>query len=252
VRLQHPRAFQIRFGGVKGVVYTAADSLLIHEGKRCEMLLRKSQMKFTTPESAECQLRVVSSTGEQHQCLFFDSALKAFEDSGADTGKIEEIFGKTYDELANGSSTGLGHLQQIFRISNDFDHSSADKRHHLLKLAVTLKHLSPAINPEDYPHSFLALYLTKLGQRVRDRDMFKIPIPGSYNVLGLTDDYGILDRMQVIVRAHGRTIDGKVLLYRDPIIHIGDIQIANALSEREIEAVMIRRVTELRLGFVQY
>jgi hypothetical protein len=40
--LQRSRAFQIRFGGVKGVVYAGAKSLLKHEGLELSMLLRDS------------------------------------------------------------------------------------------------------------------------------------------------------------------------------------------------------------------
>lgn len=234
---------------MKGVVYVAADSLLKRDGKQKQMILRKSQIKVVSPDDAALELRIVSSTHGAERSLFFDSALKAFEDSGADTKKIEEIFDRTYEELASASPSGIDHLQHIFRVRDDYDHKAANRRHHLLRLAIELKQQPLTISPEQYSESFLALYLTKLGERVRDTDMFKIPIPGSYNVLGLSDDYGILERTQVIVRAHGRTIHGTVLLYRDPIIHIGDIQIAKALTEEEITAAIKKRVTDLRRAF---
>jgi hypothetical protein len=215
-------------------VYAAADSLLKYKEKQYKMLLRKSQVKFTPPDSTKIELRVVSSTDEAHRSLFFESSLKALEDSGAETDGIEKIFDDAYDHLTNASSDSLEVLPQILRVSDGFGHDGVDTRHHLLKVAIQLNK-NFAIRPEDYPNSFLDLYLTKLGQLSRDRNMFRVPIPGSCSVLSLTDDNQILEPREVIVRAHGHTICGPILLYRDPIIHIRDIQEARAISEGEIK-----------------
>ncbi|KAH8749592.1 RNA-dependent RNA polymerase, partial [Hyaloscypha finlandica] len=61
-----------------------------------------------------------------------------------------------------------------------------------------------------------------------------IPIPGSYNALGLTDDSGVLKEKEVYIRAQERTISGEVLVYRDPILHIGDIQTITAITDRQL------------------
>ncbi|KAK3361011.1 RNA dependent RNA polymerase-domain-containing protein [Lasiosphaeria ovina] len=230
------RAFQIRFGGVKGVVYAGAKSLLTYQNMQCQMLLRESQLKFQVPGTGNLGLRIVSTSGESPQSLFFASALKAFEDSGADTARILDFYAEAYTNLTKLSSTGLNYLQQIFRIPQHDRDAGVEMRYIFLKLAVEFK--KHGILPEHYQKSFLAQYLTKLAAKSRDKDLFRIPIPDSFSVLGLTDDYQVLEPNEVFIRAGGTTIAGPVLLYRDPIIHIGDIQEARAVGDRELHRRM--------------
>lgn len=230
-RVQKARAFQIRFGGCKGVVYTGVASLFEGEYAGCRLLLRESQQKFITPNPDESQviLRVASTAGDCHQSLFMTSALKAFEDSKADVKQIRQIFRDTYNAIRDMSSPGLCHLQQIYRVSAEAS-TIATPPTAFLSLAARL--LQSKIHPSNYRSSFLRSYLVELAKRSHSNDMFKIPIPGSYCLLGLTDDYGMLERPDhVYVRADGKTITGWVLIYRDPVLHIGDIQWAEAIND---------------------
>ncbi|KAF4472950.1 RNA-dependent RNA polymerase [Fusarium albosuccineum] len=236
------RAFQIRFGGVKGVVYAGARSLLEHEGVPLALLMRKSQLKLRVPDPSRLDLRIVSTAGDGRQSLFLASALKAFEDSGANTEEIERIYEEAYTSLTTSSSNGVDLLQQIHTIPYSLKEDGMKGRLNFLKLAIRLK--KHGIHPSDYPHTFLADYLTRLAAKAREKDLFKIPIPGSFSLLGLTDDYKVLKPKEleqgvlmpeVFIRAHGETIEGPVLIYRDPIIHIGDIQEAEAIGENELK-----------------
>ncbi|KAI1855923.1 hypothetical protein JX265_012006 [Neoarthrinium moseri] len=225
---------KIRFGGAKGVVYSGAKSLLRlpdQDKSDLKMLLRKSQIKFNVPTVGEITLRVASTTETSHSSLFSGPAIQALADSGANQEIIEKVFDNTYKDLMSLSRKTLGILQEICRISDDERPTPA--RHVLLKLAIRLQHNN--ILPKDYKDSFLALYLQKLARKARDKDLFQIPIPGSFQLLGLTDDYGILQHNEVYIRAKGNTISGPVLIYRDPIIHIGDIQEANGLCDNQVE-----------------
>ncbi|KAF2820141.1 hypothetical protein CC86DRAFT_460118 [Ophiobolus disseminans] len=232
--IKNSRAFQIRFGGVKGVVYAGPESFLVHNSAQWKMLLRESQVKFTLPasQSDTLELRILSTAGDQHQSLFFDSALKAFEDSGADVAKIERIFTDSYNYLLTGRTESLEMLQQMFRVSDDDTELGMKARYCFLRLAIRLRDLR--VYPPDYPESFSTRYIIELSERARKKSMFNIPIPGSYCVLGLTDDYQVLHENEVFVQAQGSTIEGSVLIYRDPIIHIGDIQPASALSQDDV------------------
>ncbi|KAJ3531258.1 hypothetical protein NM208_g8957 [Fusarium decemcellulare] len=241
------RAFQIRFGGVKGVVYAGANSLLEHDGAPLSLLMRKSQLKLRVPDPSCLDLRIVSTAGDGRPSLFLASALKAFEDSGANTAEIERIYEEAYTSLKTASSNGVDLLQQIHTIPYSLKEDSMKGRLNFLKLAIRLK--KHGIHPSDYPHTFLADYLTRLAAKAREKDLFKIPIPGSFSLLGLTDDYRVLKPKEfksgvlmpeVFIRAHGETIEGPVLIYRDPIIHIGDIQEAEAIGENELK----RRLTK--------
>lgn len=253
---QKSQAFQIRFGGGKGVVYAVPESLLLFEGAPRQMLLRKSQIKFLVSDAREIDLRVVSTVRHCPQSLFMVSALKAFVDSGANsgtyTGAIEKIYDDAYDSIANLSPAGLEMLRQILRIFDDQMDRGTKARYGLFKLALQLK--EQGIIPEDYRNSFLALFISKLAERARDKDPFKIPIPGSYNVLGLTDDYQVLEPNEVYICAHKETIEGSVLIYRDPVLHIGDIQEATAvgrdLLKRRMEQSCVSDVQD-RMKFLE-
>ena len=202
------------------------------------MNLRKSQLKFAVPKDENLTLRIVSTTADanEHQALFFTAILKALEDFGADSTKLVNIYEKTYHELAAMSDTGLGYLQDICRVSSDEREAGMKTRHALLKLALRLR--IDLIRPPHYSQSFLAQYLTKLAEQSRDTDLFKIPIPGSYFAMGLTDDYKILQPNEVYIRARGKVRSGPVLIYRDPVLHIGDIRKATALTEADVSARM--------------
>lgn len=205
------------------------------------MLVRESQVKFVC-NNRQPQLRVVSTVGDGHESLFFDAALKAFEDMGANTGAIEEIFRKAYRHLTTNSVERLDILHQIFRLPDDERETGVKSRYILLKLATRLAKGPLKVKPGDYSNSFLHLYLARLAEKANWKDLFRIPIPGSCNVLGLTDDYQVLEKDEIFVRTRKQTMPhGLVFVYRDPIIHIGDIQTATAVDE-----VQLRERMELR------
>lgn len=84
--LQPSQAFQIRFGGVKGVVYSAPYSVFEPyqnpskitknmlpseiEKNTVKMLLRDSQIKFQPPDDNRLTLRIVSTNDDSHSCVF--------------------------------------------------------------------------------------------------------------------------------------------------------------------------------------
>ncbi|KAF1984057.1 hypothetical protein K402DRAFT_149128 [Aulographum hederae CBS 113979] len=204
-----------------------------------KMLLRDSQIKFQPPNENKLILRIVSTNDSSHACLFFCPLLKAIEDSdpsGTASTRIERMYQQSYNQLASVSLEGMELLREIFRVTDNNADVGGDTRSFLLKLAMRLK--GDSIYPEDYLDSFLSLYLASLAKSTRTTDPFTIPIPGSHHSLGLADDNGFLNEEEVYIRAEGRTISGRVLIYRFPIIHIGDIQEANALGDDVVEERM--------------
>lgn len=92
--------------------------------------------------------------------------------------------------------------------------------------------------------SFLERCLLSRAQTRLVYDPYKeVPIPGLYTVLGVTDDCQVHPKDHVYIRAKGTTVAGLVLIYRNPIIHIGDIQRAQAVSDDELKA----RIRDLKL-----
>lgn len=157
---------------------------------------------------------------------------------GANTGAIEQIFRETYKHLTTNSLERLGILHQIFRLPDDDRETGVKPRYMLLRLATRLAEYRRPIIPAEYTNSFLHLYLAQLAEKAFRKDVFSIPIPGSCNVLGLTDDYQILGKEEIFVRAQGQIMCGVVLVYRNPIIHIGDIQTANAVNKDRLRKRM--------------
>ncbi len=136
------------------------------------MLLRESQRKFRVPGyGGPSDLRVVSTSADGYSRLCFQSVLKAFESSNANTEENERTYEDTYNHLQRISSTDLDYLREIFRISNDERGGGLKARHLLLKLAIRLKEND--VFPEDYTGSFLMLYLAKLAERAWNTDLFK-------------------------------------------------------------------------------
>ncbi|XP_071723572.1 probable RNA-dependent RNA polymerase 5 [Rutidosis leptorrhynchoides] len=63
----------------------------------------------------------------------------------------------------------------------------------------------------------------------------KLPISDSFYLIGTTDPTGILNRDEVCVVLENGQISGKVLVYRNPGLHFGDIHVLNACYVKELE-----------------
>ncbi|KAI3781775.1 hypothetical protein L2E82_11799 [Cichorium intybus] len=63
----------------------------------------------------------------------------------------------------------------------------------------------------------------------------KIPINESFYLMGTTDPTGILNRDEVCIILENGQISGKVLVYRNPGLHFGDIHVLNARYVKQLE-----------------
>ncbi|KAL4572263.1 hypothetical protein LXL04_019033 [Taraxacum kok-saghyz] len=63
----------------------------------------------------------------------------------------------------------------------------------------------------------------------------KIPISDSFYLMGTTDPTGILNPNEVCIILENGQISGKVLVYRNPGLHFGDIHVLNARYVKELE-----------------
>ncbi|GKA72180.1 probable RNA-dependent RNA polymerase 5 [Tanacetum coccineum] len=63
----------------------------------------------------------------------------------------------------------------------------------------------------------------------------KIPISDSFYLIGTTDPTGILNSDEVCVVYENGQISGKVLVYRNPGLHFGDVHVLNARYVKELE-----------------
>ncbi|CAI0543502.1 unnamed protein product [Linum tenue] len=63
----------------------------------------------------------------------------------------------------------------------------------------------------------------------------KIPLPESYYLMGTTDPSGVLKNGEVCIILDNGQVSGKVLVYRNPGLHFGDIHILEAVYLKEME-----------------
>ncbi|KAJ4951634.1 hypothetical protein NE237_028466 [Protea cynaroides] len=66
----------------------------------------------------------------------------------------------------------------------------------------------------------------------------RLPIGDCFNVMGTADPTGILKRDEVCVILDNGQISGKVLVYRHPGLHLGDIHILTATYVKELENIV--------------
>ncbi|XP_073269122.1 probable RNA-dependent RNA polymerase 5 isoform X1 [Primulina huaijiensis] len=66
----------------------------------------------------------------------------------------------------------------------------------------------------------------------------KLPISETFYLMGTADPTGILNYDEVCVILHHGQVSGKVLVYRNPGLHFGDIHVMKAVYLRELEEVV--------------
>ncbi|CAI9100431.1 OLC1v1025177C1 [Oldenlandia corymbosa var. corymbosa] len=89
--------------------------------------------------------------------------------------------------------------------------------------------------PLNEPYLQLRLYEMAKSERNALKEG-RIPINESFYLMGTTDPTGLLETNQVCVILDNGQISGKVLVYRNPGLHFGDIHILDAVYLKELEA----------------
>ncbi|KAJ0680708.1 putative RNA-directed RNA polymerase [Helianthus annuus] len=83
---------------------------------------------------------------------------------------------------------------------------------------------------------FFQYRLSQLAKQERKRlGEGKIPLTESFYLMGTTDPTGTLNSDEVCVILENGQISGKVLVYRSPGLHFGDIHVLNARYVKELE-----------------
>ncbi|XP_051113989.1 probable RNA-dependent RNA polymerase 5 [Andrographis paniculata] len=98
---------------------------------------------------------------------------------------------------------------------------------------VPLRLISCGI-PLDEPYLQHCLSIIKGIEKTKLKEG-KIPISESFYVMGTADPTGVLENDQVcVILDHGQ-ISGKVLVYRNPGLHFGDVHVMEAVFVKELE-----------------
>ncbi|KAI9314709.1 RNA-dependent RNA polymerase [Obelidium mucronatum] len=208
-----PSAFQIRFGGAKGMV--SVDPSL--QGRK--MKIRKSMIKFNAPNSTIIEIADDSSVCRE--AYFNRQVILILEDMGVGKQVFLDLQRKAVRELAvmwnnpeklaelAGKDGAFGNFVRLWENLGIFQWTNNDF------IRQSFEHIR-------------AYLLKEIKYRAR------IKIPGGWTLFGVLDETGTLKEGQIFVQlsspAVSKIIAGPVLIYRSPCIHPGDIQPAIAVN----------------------
>ncbi|CAN1342706.1 Probable RNA-dependent RNA polymerase 4 [Linum perenne] len=86
-----------------------------------------------------------------------------------------------------------------------------------------------------FEESYLKFRLPAMMDEKKKFKMGKIPLPDSYYLMGTADPTGVLKDGEVCIILDNGQVSGKVLVYRNPGLHFGDIHILNAVYVKDME-----------------
>ncbi|KAG0699740.1 RdRP-domain-containing protein [Suillus ampliporus] len=230
-----PSAFQFRLGGAKGMV--VQDPTI--EGKLVR--LRPSQIKFDAPENLTFD---VQSTSARPKAMFLNRPLIVLmEYLGVDTDQIiilqDDAIAKA--QSVRSSSLDASKIIQQHGLGASFHLPSLFKNlSSILQLDVgnTEDELSQSRWTSELIESSLHCVETHILRELKYRA--HIAVPGSYTLLGVSDEWGCLREGEVYATVFdertglNKQITGEVAITRSPQIHPGDLQVVMAVHRPEL------------------
>jgi RNA-dependent RNA polymerase len=228
-----PSYFQFRLGGAKGVL--VQDPTLTGR----IICLRPSQKKFKAPDIRTLDIQ---STSSYPKAMFLNRPLIVLLEhhgvkpeaivalQSADIREIEAI----RTSLTCASKAFLQHgLGESFRLPALFRNI-----HKLLRLDVTKKRFQGKLHNKLINDVLFCVTFHSL-REVKYRA--HILIPGSFTVLGVSDEWNCLEEGEIYATIYDETtlkmkpIVGQVLITRSPQVHPGDIQLVTAVRRPELQ-----------------
>lgn len=225
-------AFQIRYGGYKGVIAVDRDS--------CRKLsLRGSMLKF----ESENRMLNVTKWSESMPCYLNREIISLLSTLGVKDETFEGLQQQQLRLLGRMLSNREAALDALENLS------WADSKNLLVKML--LQGYEPNVEP--YLSMMLQAYHENLLVELRSR--CRIFVPKGRILIGCLDESGLLDYGQVYVcitmtkaelqnidqsyfrRVDGKTsiVTGKVVVTKNPCLHPGDVRVLDAVYEVELE-----------------
>lgn len=233
LKLDHsPSAFQIRFGGFKGVITVDRHSFR-------KLSLRKSMLKFESKNRMLC----VTKWSESMPCFLNREIISLLSTLGVTD---EAFLARQQDQL-----NLLGKMLTDSKAALDVLESlnGADSRSILVKML----HEFNEPNSEPYLSMMLKAYYAYQLSDLKTR--CRIFVPKGRVLVGCLDETGILNYGQVFVRVTvkkttenfddnlrkvddddtTRIVVGKVVVTKNPCLHPGDVRVLDAIYNEELE-----------------
>jgi RNA-dependent RNA polymerase len=217
-----PCAFQIRFGGCKGMVAVYPP----WAGK--EMLgLRKSMEKFSC---ASMQLEVIAWPTAHQPAFLGRQLIQLLEARGIALRAIEALHEehlRTFDAVLV-AGEGPAPLARLRALLGDHSPAFSALEPALARLAAAPRGTKPALAP----FQLGALEKAREHHLKELRDRAHIFVPDGGLLLGCTDEQRLLRPGQVFVRlsSPSKVITGLVMMYRNPGLNPRDVRVLRAVD----------------------
>ncbi|KAF8987927.1 RdRP-domain-containing protein [Hymenopellis radicata] len=215
----YPRAIQIRFEGSKGVL--SVDYTLTGH----TVCLRPSMVKFTGTPSTRIEIaQVFNKPGNFYLNRPLIMILEGL-------GVPYQVFKKYQENAIEKIDLATSSVDSAALFLNDLGLGTA---YRVSGTLIRLHRLGVPL-PRDSFYSRAMLYARN--DALRDiKHKSRIPIPDTYNLVGVADVHGFLKEgevsvcLELVPGGPRRYLSGYVLISRSPCIHPGDVQIAKAIG----------------------
>ncbi|KAL9672087.1 hypothetical protein QQ045_028335 [Rhodiola kirilowii] len=224
-----PSAFQIRYGGYKGVIAVDRNSFR-------KLSLRSSMLKF----ESKSRMLNVTRWSESMPCYLNREIVSLLSTLGVDDAVFEELQEQ--------------HLESVNRMLID-KNAALTMLAHMSGVSMLVQMLSQGYEPNVEP------YLTMMIQSHREnhlselRGRCRIFVPKGRILVGCLDETGVLNYGQVYVRISmskenlqsekqdrfcfvddkTAVLTGKVVVTKNPCLHPGDVRVLDAVYEAVLE-----------------
>ncbi|XP_057777391.1 probable RNA-dependent RNA polymerase 1 [Salvia miltiorrhiza] len=218
-----PSAFQIRYGGYKGVVAVDPTSSM-------KLSLRKSMLKY---QSDNTKLDVLSWS--KYQPCFMNRQIITLLST---LGVRDHVFEKKQREAV----TQLDDiLVDPLKAQDALDLMSPGENTNILK-----EMLKCGYKPDEEPFLSMMLQTFRLAKLLDLRVKARIFVPQARQMMGCMDETGTLEYGEVFVQFSGTgssglyegtkyTVTGKVAVAKNPCLHPGDVRVLRAVDVQELQ-----------------
>ncbi|KAF5354905.1 hypothetical protein D9756_005520 [Leucocoprinus leucothites] len=219
-----PRAYQIRFGGSKGMV--SVDYKL--NGSKA-IAIRPSMVKFDVPETDDrtTQIEIARAILGPTPYHLNRPLITILEGLGVRVEEFEHLQAQAVIETrkATNSLHDAAALLDAHGLGTSF------------RLAAVLRNLEKlGVQTLQGDLFYDQLLRVSVYHILRDlKNNARIPIPNAWTLVGVADTHGFLQEKEIfacIKQSDGEVIylEGQVLVSRSPCIHPGDVQVAIAIG----------------------
>ncbi|GAA5913671.1 RNA dependent RNA polymerase [Sporobolomyces salmoneus] len=211
--------FQIRLGGAKGMLQV--DPQL--EGKKIS--LRPSQIKFKSQSTSLS----IAATFTAQPAFLNRPLIKLLEDLGISTEALIKLQKNAMAKVRKARKK----LSSAIRLLDDWNLSRSSRLSTTLAFLDQEKTTSKAAFQNPFVSQLLDAVVTHVSRDIKYKS--RIPIPGSYNLVGVVDIENTLEEDEIyapIQLPDGTTkyLEGTIGISRSPTNHTGDLQLVTAVG----------------------